>query len=652
MCGISVVVNCKSSNWSFSNLKNMTNIVKHRGPDDEGYVVFDQDLKPIVLFGEATQKLNYDSGSIVYLPKITDEKSEFYNIKAALGFRRLSILDLSPIGHQPMSYLDRYWIVFNGEIYNYIELKDELIKAGYSFISNTDTEVILAAYDFWGSECLNKFNGMWAFVIIDTKEQRLFASRDRFGIKPLYYYQDSEKFLFASEIKQFLSYGECNIEPNIKKIKVDLLYDTNEYSTDTAFTNVFRFPKGSYCLQELDNYKINEPTFSLFYDLSYNTELYYEYFDNKLTKQLAEKYYDLLYDSVRLRLRADVEVGTCFSGGLDSSSVVYIINSILKNSNQRKKQKTFSLVFTSKDTKFCDESNFIDSLSNKLDISSYKIEPKLEDVLRAYEEMIFVMDTPQHSSLMSYIFTYKLVKKSGVTVTLDGQGADELQAGYLPYIVNYLSNLPPKRLLSEINSFIKNPFSYRYVFSGTFFNIIKNESLKTIINNYLTKKGYQKDPWGTLNKILFDDLNTNLQTLFHYGDRGAMLHSVENRFPMMDYRLVEFWFNLPFNYKIRNGYTKYLARVAMNNKLPNEIIWRKDKKGWEIPQSVWIKNGLGKLIQKEIDESIFLKEIGLTFSFNNFNKNIDDHRHWKLPIKIYNLALWHKIFFERFSERI
>jgi len=649
MCGISAVIIRKNTVKDLRDrLVRMTDAIKHRGPDDEGYVIINRDNNASCFGGNDT-KVYAANSNIQYLPKANiNEQFLENNTQIALGFRRLSILDLSPTGHQPMSYMNgRYWIVFNGEIYNYLEIKQELIRNGYSFNSNTDTEVILAAYDHFGVECLNKFNGMWAFLIYDYAKQEIFTSRDRFGIKPLYYYQDDNILLFSSEIKQLLAFRDLNIDPNIDKILNDFSHDTIEYTRETAFTNVYRFPKANYLKLKINQFNSIEDNIKLFYNLPYRDDSIYTKFSQDEAKRYSEEYYVLLEDAVKLRLRSDVEVGTCFSGGLDSSSVVYMVNQLLQRENNVSKQKTFSLIFSAKDTMYCDESIFIDKMAKSFALNSYKIEPIVEDVIQEYENMIYAMDTPQHSTLMSYMFTYKLVKNHGVTVTLDGQGADELQAGYFYYFMNHFSNIQLRSALKTYLNSIKNQDSTKFIHMGLAFKFIDLLNGKNIMKQLLHKRGITNDPWLTLNQKLQEDFNNNLQTLFHYGDRGAMWNSVESRFPMMDYRLVDFWMKMPECYKIFNGFTKYVARLAMDKRLPDEVVWRRDKKGWEMPQKEWIKNGLGKKIQKNIEESYFLKENGLRFSFDNFNQKNNDHRYWKTPIKLYNLSLWHKIFFEK-----
>ncbi|MFZ6033692.1 MAG: asparagine synthase (glutamine-hydrolyzing) [Melioribacter sp.] len=654
MCGLAAVF-LKVNNFSdiSRRLVRMTNIIKHRGPDDEGYLIVDNNNK-FYCFGGNDTKLYGSGNDINYLPQSNINEKHFdKKIKIGLGFRRLSILDLTPSGHQPMSYAhSRYWIVFNGEIYNYLEIRNDLKNKNYNFQSNTDTEVIMAAYDYWGVGCLNKFNGMWAFILIDLQKQEVFIARDRFGIKPLYYYKDNTKVLFASEIKQFLAFGGLEIEPDIEKIKNDLIVDTREYTHETAFKNVYRFPNANFLKFNINNIFESDFKFNKYYNLSFLNENNYDNFSDMLARKYSEEYYSLLEDSVSLRLRSDVEVGTCFSGGLDSSSVVYIINKLLKGKNSIEKQKTFSLVFNSPQTKYCDESLFIDKLSEKLNLNSFKIEPSLQDIIENYENMIFAMDTPQHSTLMSYLLTYKLAKSHGVTVTLDGQGADELQAGYTPYFRYYFANTTLGNMPSQIKkNYNLMEGSKNEIKTGIIFSVFNSLGLKNFVEKQLSKRNLQT-PYKNVNEKLFEDFNENLITLFHYGDRGAMINSVESRFPMMDYRLVEFWMNLPFTYKIHNGYTKYIARLAMNKKLPDEIVWRRDKKGWEMPQKEWIKDGLGDIILSKVRKSDFLKELELSVNELYLNKNFSDHKYWKYPIKLYNLALWHEIFFERFNERI
>ncbi|MCA0430159.1 MAG: asparagine synthase (glutamine-hydrolyzing) [Bacteroidetes bacterium] len=626
MCGISFLLSKNNvKNIEFLNFKKFNDAIIHRGPDDEGFSFIN------------------DNFEIKDVLKNENKFNTKFNI--LFGFRRLAILDLSIKGHQPMQFINRYCIVFNGEIYNYVELKKELSQKGYNFNTNTDTEVILASYDYWGINCFNKFNGMWAIIIYDNKKNEIIVSRDRYGIKPLYYYKDESLLLFGSEIKQFISYGDLNIMPNKKRILENFNSDTKEYTQTTDFINVLNFPVSSYSIikpSEIFNQDIEH---YLYYTLP-NIDKKTEEFDEKKANSLAVEYFNLLKDSVRIRLRSDVPIGTCLSGGLDSSSIAYLINEILKESKQESKQNTFSLVFSDKDTKHCDESIYIDILQKRLDLNSFKIEPSAKDIIENYTKMIYHMDNIQHSTLMSYVFTYKLVKEKKVTVTLDGQGADELQAGYLPYLINFFTNIPIKNIYKEYKLYSKNNGSLSYIRYGIIFNLLKFIGAKKIILHLLKLFKIERNPYLTINEILKNDFTKNLRTLLFYGDRGSMMNSVESRFPFLDYRIVEFWMNLPECYKLHNGYTKYIARLAFTNKLPDEIVWRRDKMGWEIPQNEWIKYGLIKIMKDEIGNSKFIKKLGLNINLNNYNLNSKKSKYWRTPIKTFNIALWHKQFFK------
>jgi len=489
-----------------------------------------------------------------------------------------------------MSYIDRYWIIFNGEIYNHIELREELVLNGYKFKSNTDTEVIMASYDYWGKDCLNKFNGMWSFVLIDNTNNEIFISRDRFGVKPLYYFQDDEYFIFGSEIKSIIANQIIDVKQNIDFCSKYIENGCNEHTTDTAFLGVKKFDFGCYHHSKLEDIflPLNEIKF-----WKVLPNLSNEKFDLNKANEYANKYYEILNDAVKIRLRADVKVGSASSGGLDSSSIVYLINQQLKALGKQEKQETFSTVYKSVGTENCDESVFIDEITQKLNVISNQIEPKVEDVILEHEKVIYAMENPPERTLLSSWHTFKLVASSDVTVTLDGQGADEQLAGYLDYIIHYCTN---KSLLSLIPEYFhfKITNTQKYFFVGCILNISKTLIGKSFTNLILKKIFNVKiDYFQHLNIRLNHDFSTSLVTLLHYADHTSMAHSIESRMPFMDYRLVEFLSELPVCYKIHNGWTKYIARLAFDNKLPDNITWRKDKMGWPIPEDTWF-NGILK----------------------------------------------------------
>ena len=590
MCGISGIISKKRIEKDI--IEPMTDTIIHRGPDGFGY---------------------------------------YYGEKFVFGHRRLSIVDLSDAGHQPMEYLNRYVITFNGEVYNHLELRIELEKNGYLFQSHTDTEVIMASYDFWGVDCLNKFNGMWAFVIYDRLKDKYFMSRDRFGKKPFYYYKDQEKFIFGSEIKVILAHPDVESKPNLKFLDSYVQNGAKEYIKETAFENIFRFDFSSYfegSLEDIfENFEQNK-----FWEIKPN--LSHEKFDEEKAKEYAKQYYELLEDAVRIRLRADVKVGSALSGGLDSSSIVYLVNKLLKEQGKEELQETFSSVYKSDGTQECDESYFIDIMALKLGVHSNQIEPKEDEIPSQIEKMIWHLENPPDNSLMSSWHTFKLVASTDVKVTLDGQGADEQLGGYLPYLLNYISSLSIFDMFSQAKKCLQIPNSSKYVFVGLCLGLYRvlfgEKFLKFTIKNI-----FKRDFETNLNKKLGIDTMGSLITLIHYADHTSMAFSIESRMPFMDYRLVEFLASVPACYKMRDGWTKYLARLAFDGKLPDEINWRKDKMGWPIPEKKWFYGNLNRWFIENIESCKLSKKLSFKEKENKrFSNNI----------KRMNLSIWEKSF--------
>jgi asparagine synthase (glutamine-hydrolysing) len=593
MCGIvGIISKTKIEKESMKDIiEKMNNTLIHRGPDGEGY---------------------------------------YYGDNFVFAHRRLAIVDLSDAGKQPMEYINRYIITYNGEIYNYIELKKELETHGYKFKSHTDTEVIMASYDFWGVDCLNKFNGMWAFVIYDKQKEKFFISRDRFGKKPLYYYKDDEIFIFSSEIKAILAHPKVETKPNFAFLKSYLKLGCREYLKETAFENIYRFDFAHYfegSMEEIfHDFKLNR-----FWDIKPN--LSKEKFDPRKAKEYAEKYYNLLEDAVRIRLRADVKIGSALSGGLDSSSVVYIINKLLKEQKKEELQETFSSVYKSEGTEYCDESQFINTLAQKLNVKSNQIEPKEEEIPNEIEKMIWHLENPQENSLMSSWHTYKLISSTDVKVVLNGQGADEQLAGYLGYIQNYLSSLSLVDLIKESLALLKIKDSWRYVLKGFLiglYRIIFGDKVLNFTLKKVLKKNFEPD----LNKKLAEDIETGLVTLLHYDDHTSMAYSIESRLPFMDYRVIEFLASVPACYKIHNGWTKYLARLAFDGKLPDDIVWRRDKMGWPIPEKTWFEGELKRWFYDKINSCKICKMLRVSEIPKRFNEKV----------RMLILSVWEDVF--------
>lgn len=566
MSGITGILTTQQQSISATTLQAMTDIIQHRGPDAEGHYISDQ---------------------------------------IALGYRHFDVHGLTAEQAQTMLHLDRYAVTFDGRIYNLPELQAELSEKGYSFSCESDAQLLAAAYDYWGADCLGKLNADWAFVIYDTHTQKLFIARDRFGIKPLYYYTDGTSFIFGSEIKAIYASNLVEKAPNEIYLKSYLEKGPNEYDAPTAFKNIVRFPFAHYfygTLQEL----LHQPTFSRYWNLQVNTAR--EKFDPEKAKKYAQQYYDLLAESVRLRMRGKVKVGAALSGGLDSSSIVYLMHQELKEQGVNEPLQTFSSVYKTPGTEHCDESEFINLVANQLGVVSNQIEPKVKDIPAEHEKMIWAMENPPESTCMSGWHTFMKVKQQGVKVTLDGQGADEQVAGYFSYIPSYLMSLPLASFYTEFFKFLQIPGAQKTVlisFLMAHFRALFGEKIYQATFHKIKGRAAPAE----LNAELKNSIETGLVTLIHYSDHVSVGHGVESRMPFLDYRLVEYLATIPAAYKLHNGWTKYLARITFASKLPEAVIWRKDKMGWPIPEEHWFNGEHKNWIQQQILNSTTLPRL-------------------------------------------
>ncbi|GIV38765.1 MAG: asparagine synthetase B [Thermonema sp.] len=522
----------------------------------------------------------------------------------SLGHRRLSILDLSENGRQPMEYNDRWVITFNGEIYNFIEIRNELKLKGYKFISDTDTEVILAAYQEWGPLCLQKFNGMWAFAIWDKHLKRLFLSRDRFGIKPLFYAFTEDKFIFASEMKAIFPFLKERKLSSKFQWCLENIYEY-EHSPYCLIEGIKRFPAGHYGFVDTDAKKVNVTSY-------WNTLDNLEILPEKYEKQV-DRFRELFFDACKIRMRADVKIGTALSGGLDSSSVTAALCQI-GNKNERTAQdwqNAFVATFPNTDL---DETHYAKILTEKLGIRAFfqEINPEkgianLENYLWLFEEIYFTSPIPM-------IELYKAIKNHGITVSLDGHGADELLSGYGNSLFNIAKEKPfDCRLIKEVIKTykeirnIQDNKTLKYLIDGY-------EGRKNIIKHYAkeiiglnTKENLKKQKMGLFNQYLYEIFHkTILPTLLRNYDRYSMAASVEVRMPFMDYRLVTYCFSLPWQSKYRNGFTKAILRDAMSAYMPPEITWRKVKTGFGTPFTEWIRGPWKSYFLDIIHSSNFL----------------------------------------------
>ena len=580
MCGITGIVNYRGeSALQLSHAVSMTTAMRHRGPDDEGYVSFTADGRVQCYFGDDTP----ESVCRCY-PRARHVQDGLATASfLTLGHRRLSILDLSPAGHQPMSYGNgRYWIVYNGEVYNYLELKEELIQLGYEFRTRTDTEVIMAAFDNWGVECQARFNGMWAFIIYDTERQELFISRDRFGIKPLYYYRDQGSILFSSEIKGLLHHSSVGTSPNIPYLANFLEHGATEWLKETAFTNIFRFPFAHFAKISLKESR-NDLTTVRYWDVT--PDISTEPFVATKAEVYAQHYYDLLKDAVRLRLRSDVQIGLALSGGLDSSSIAYLVTQLCEEQEPERRHKTFSSVHRTPETRHLDESRYIDMMGKQCHLEVHTVEPKPDDIPQLHETVIQHWETPPDSSGVGGLATYRLACEIGCKVTFEGQGADEQQGGYTYHRFCHIQNLPLFRALQEGWALVNTMGARKVILFAIAFKVLSRVIGYGNVSVFLRTFGGNPDNFCRLvgghperfivplNVMLKNDMNTELINLMHYSDSRSMCYSIEARMPFMDYRLIEFMASIPASYKFKGGYSKdWLLTANFRMKLSGEGI--------------------------------------------------------------------------------
>lgn len=601
MCGIAGFISFLP--LSVKIIQDMANIISYRGPDDEGFLVFERfNSAPLIAGGDVTPRIN-EKGRPSYFPDKLIEELGDTDAQIAFGHRRLSIVDPSPQGHQPMSYMNgRYWITYNGEIYNYLEIREELQKIGYTFETHTDTEVILAAYNRWGEDCLNHFNGMWAFAIYDIDTKKVFLARDRFGVKPLYYWASPKgSFFFGSEIKQFTCLPGWSAFLNVQRAYDFLAWGVIDHTEETLFKDVLHLMPG-HCVT-IDVGSIVNSIDEI------KPRRWYELKSRQDNNSSPETFKHLLTDSIRLRLRADVPVGSCLSGGIDSSSIVCLMVNILKNTESVGIQKTFSAC---SDVSSFDERKWMDMVTDGKKIDTYYTYPSFDSLLEDSKKIIWHQDEPYGStSIYAQWKVFELASQNNVRVMLDGQGADEQLAGYHTFFGAYLASLISKMkwrdAFYEAKS-IRTLYGYSWVnlFGRTLYAALPEFLSNRVVR--LAKKDGEKPSWinfdalpvhtrrpfpsalNTVERLCHAQIvSTNLPMLLHWEDRDSMAHSIESRVPFLDYRLVEFSMGLLDHVKIQNGITKNILRDAMRGVIPDEIRNRTDKIGFATPEQVWLK---------------------------------------------------------------
>jgi asparagine synthase (glutamine-hydrolysing) len=608
MCGICGIINFDKEPVTETPLKEMMRTMKHRGPDDDGV---------------------------------------FIKENIGLGFVRLSIIDLSMAGHQPMFSSDkRFVILLNGEIYNYIELRAELKNKGYIFKSGSDTEVLLNSYIEWGESCLNKLNGMFAFSILDTNNNEIFIARDRFGIKPFYYYHDQNQFLFASDIPPLLKILNHNKEPEDSVIFDYLVFNRTNQGEKTFFKNIKKLQHGHSLSIKSGKIEIKR-----WYNLPDRLSLY-------ISTQFKEKeFLDELNRSITLQLRSDVPVGTCLSGGLDSSAITALVLNNKKNVDLH----SFSAVY--RKNQKGDESEYIAEFKEK-NLKLHYTFPTDESLLEDINQFILTMSEPFPTTSIYAEYKVMELARKHCTVLLNGQGADELMAGYHYFYGYYFRDLIKT---NSWGKFLNEVFQYTRTHKSVFglktlgFSM-SPRSLRHFKNHDFMDQDFYNDFYNktnslfdvfykskTLKEFLINHFEYKFEHHLLWADKTGMKFSLETRFPFLDHNLVEKTLSIPTENYIKNGYTKAIMRNALKGILPEKIRMRKDKVGFSTPEADWFNNKRLQAILKDVIESDSFKSRGY-FNVNECKKEFksfqDYHKYNKEFWKWINLELWFRAFID------
>lgn len=601
MCGIAGIIEFKHEEYHVSALKNMTESMKNRGPDDEGFLLSNNSVQ--TFFGNNSAK-NINKVKLPYSPKDHINTAENIKSKIAFGFKRLSILDLTYNAHQPMCDSEqRFWIIFNGEIYNYKEIRKELVSLKHSFYSNSDTEVVLKAYMQWGEKSLQKFNGMFAFSIFDTTKKEVFLARDRMGIKPLYFYHDRNRFIFASTIKAIIDSKLYTPE-----IHWEGLWQNYNFSIaqrpNTCFSNISALEPSKFLKINIESTKITK---SQYWDIPTGTQ------DFSLTeKKAANLLEEALYKSIDYRLQADVEVGTFMSGGIDSTLVSAIASKIQPNI------KAFTLGFDKEFSEYSEVTQARDTASlNAIDHIVHYANPNIvidniEDIITGYEE-------PYHHLPANYVIS-NIVAEHKVKVILNGLGGDELFAGY--HFYKKLKWWPALKNLNPLFKLLPGHFNNRLDVAkrlASYQNISQYYAhFNTTFNDTDNRRLFINKEYNTLNIIenLYEDhhkFTDGIEALSYYNlksyisnhqtrtiDQFTMNFSIEGRFPLLDHKFIELAFRIPSKYKIKNGVQKHILRQVAKKYIAPSCL-EMNKKGFGLPLEYWYKHELKDFIRDKIN---------------------------------------------------
>lgn len=570
MCGFVGILNKNAVGIRPEILRKMADTIHHRGPDEEGLYI--------------------------------DNNCGFYH-------KRLSIIDLNT-GQQPMTFGD-FSIVFNGEIYNYIELREELKLKGHKFDTTSDTEVILHLYQEYGESCANRLNGMFSFIIYDKTKNQIYVARDHFGIKPLYWYQDKNKILFGSEIKALLAHPEVKAVPVMENLYEYLTFQFI-LGENTLFQNINKFQPGHYSVVNLKTWNFKTTSY---WKPDFTTDVFHneEYFINELQ--------DILDDTIAQQLRSDVPIGTYLSGGIDSSLVTVMASKIVNHP-----LKSFSGAF--KEGPEFNELKYARIAAEKANSELFEIFPTEQQFIDVLPKLIYHLDEPVAGPGLFPQYVVSKFASKHVKVILGGQGGDEIFGGYTRYLIAYLEqaikgaifetneevehivtlqsilpNLPSlKQYVPMLKRFWKNdvfePMDRRYFNLLNRMGSISDFLHSDFINGGNESRIFEKfsqqfnkyDTKSYYNKMTQFDLSASLPALLQVEDRVSMAASIESRVPLLDRRIIDLISKMPAGMKFKGGELKYLLKQSIKEIMPPEILGRKDKMGFPIPLHIWSKN--------------------------------------------------------------
>lgn len=655
MCGIFGLI--QPGPFDHGELNTMSRLLRHRGPDDEGFALISPHSAPTPYGGADTPDASLGAADVVWAPQRklpaqgTSERGGL-----ALGHRRLSIIDLSPHGHQPMSGDGgRYWITYNGEVYNYLELREELRAAGHRFHSGSDTEVILAAYQQWGAQCLARFNGMWALAIFDRQAGTLFLARDRFGVKPLYFWRDGDRLAFASEIKAFTGLAGWRARADRERLLDFLVWNVLDHGEHTMFDGVRQLPPGHHVTLDLAGVFAGGPA------PQWRPQRWYSLPDATARvsgTDAVEGLRRLLADSVRLRLRADVPVGSCLSGGLDSSAIVCLMAEQLGAPAQRG-AALHTFTARSHDAEF-DEFRYAQAVLERAASTAHTVVPEPHGLFDDIDRLAWHQDEPFVStSIFAQWCVFRLARTAGVTVMLDGQGADETLGGYRGFFGAHLAGVMRSGAVGawwkEVAA-LRREIGFSPLRSIGYTAAYLAPSLVGLLGRFdgrayadrewlapQAQSAYAADPLRaaggrprSVREMSVAQVSaTNLPMLLHWEDRNSMAHSIEARVPFLDYRVVEHCLAIADADKVGGGVSKRALRQAMRGSVPDVVLDRRDKMGFVTAETLWVRRDEPKRFRAAVTEAVEtlpgLLSPRLVDRFDDVlaGRRPFDHRYWR-----------------------